>query len=182
MAELGLSRKLAAGFGRRHVRLQTTFARHFQMRHLHSDNAVLIGSKRSNPWAEMFEPALNFTFDYEEATARAMVRNRNPRAGEQTVYAASIAAEEVKQGYAVVAFLPNLRKTGDVLLLAGTSGAETEIAGYFVTTEEPFARFVAQLPGCPDARLPYFEVLLKTQRLGQETQRYEFIAHRLVNP
>jgi len=111
-----------------------------------------------------------------------MVLNRTPRPGEQAVYAASIAGEEVKQGYAVVAFLPNLRKTGDVLLLAGASGAETEIAGYFVTTEEPFARFVAQLPRGSDGRLPYFEALLKTRRLGQETQRYELIAYRLLNP
>ncbi len=181
MAELALSRKLAVGFGRRHTRLQTVFARHFQMRQLNSDNAVLIGSKRSNPWAEMFEPMMNFTFDYEEATARALVRNRNPRPGEAPVYAASIAGEEVKRGYAVVAFLPNLRKTGDVLLLAGTSGAETEIAGYFVTTEEPFARFVAQISRGSNGRLPYFELLLKTQRLGQETQRYEFIAYREIS-
>ena len=182
MAELALAQKLAVGFGRDHTRLQTTFARHFQLRHLNSDNAVLIGSKRSNPWSELFEPALNFRFDYDEARGRAMVLNRTPRPGEQAVYAASIAGEEVKQGYAVVAFLPNLRKTGDVLLLAGASGAETEIAGYFVTTEEPIARFVAQLPRGSDGRLPYFEALLKTRRLGQETQRYELIAYRLLNP
>jgi|GEM_PF-5633047 len=65
---------------------------------------------------------------------------------------------------------------------AGASGAETEIAGYFVTTEEPIARFVAQLPRGSDGRLPYFEALLKTRRLGQETQRYELIAYRLLNP
>jgi len=180
MADLALVRKLALGFGSHSTRLQMIFARHFHMRQMNTDNAVLVGSKRSNPWAEVFDPMLNFVFDYDETVGRALVRNRNPREGEQPVYAASIASDGVKQGYALVAFLPNLRRSGSVLLLAGTSGAETEIAGFFVTDEATFARFTSQLPREPGGRLPYFEALLKTQRVGQETQRHDLVAYRLI--
>jgi hypothetical protein len=149
------------------------------MRLLNTENAILVGSKRSNPWAELFEPMLNFSFDYDESSGRALVRNRAPKPGEQPVYSASIASDGVKQGYAVVAYLPNLRRTGSVLLLAGTSTAETEIAGFFATTEDTFSRFVARLPKAAGGALPYFEVLLKTQRVGQDPQRHEVIAFRL---
>jgi len=179
LADLALVRKLAVGYGRRQGRLQVFFARHFQMRLLNTENAILVGSKRSNPWAELFEPMLNFSFDYDESSGRALVRNRAPKPGEQPVYSASIASDGVKQGYAVVAYLPNLRRTGSVLLLAGTSTAETEIAGFFATTEDTFSRFVARLPKAAGGALPYFEVLLKTQRVGQDPQRHEVIAFRL---
>lgn len=179
LADLGLARKLGAGFGADQGRLQFIFARHFQLRWLNTDNAILIGSRRSNPWVEVFEPMLNFQFEYDEASGRTLVRNRAPKAGEQATYAASIASDEIKQGYALIAYLPNLRRTGSVLLLSGTSTAETDVAGYYLTSEEPFARLLEQLGVRPGEPLPYFEVLLKTLRVGLETRKQEFVAARL---
>jgi hypothetical protein len=121
---------------------------------------------------------MNFRFDYEESTGRALVRNTGPKPGEAPVYAASIGTDPVKQGYAIIALLPNIRRTGSVLILAGTSTAETETAGYFVTSGDQFSRILAALPGAAK-KLPWFEVLLKIRRVHQNATQVDVVAYRL---
>jgi hypothetical protein len=78
-----------------------------------------------------------------------------------------------------VAFLPNLGRNGSVLIVAGTDMEATEAAGQFVTTEAQLGRFFQALPPRRRGELPYFEVLLKTKRVGGAPREFDVLAWRL---
>lgn len=61
-------------------------ARMMQLPDFKSGNFVLLGSKRAIPWVEMFEPQLNFLFEYDQTRRVPVIRNRSPRAGERAEY------------------------------------------------------------------------------------------------
>jgi hypothetical protein len=148
------------------------FARDYQIRHLKTHHVILFGSKRSTPWAELFEAQMNFRFEYQNSHLPVM--NRQPQPGEPSVYN----WPGDGQGYAILAFLPNLDRTGNVLILQGDDQIATEAAGEFVTSEEVFAKFQQKIIS-PDGRLPWFEVLLKTGKVGNASSSVEVLAYRL---
>ena len=63
-----------------------TYARNLNIRDFKASNFVLVGSPRANPWVELFEPKMNFLFDFDTKVGRPFFRNRSPRHGEQAVY------------------------------------------------------------------------------------------------
>jgi hypothetical protein len=146
--------------------ISIVFARNFDVRSANRDNLVLVGSQRSNPWVGLFEKGLNFQFDYEEDARRTTIRNRSPRSGENETYRIRGEGSAIREGYATVAFLPNLGGSGNVLILAGTDMAATEAAGRFVTTESQLAPFFRSISTALPDKLPCFEVLLQTRQLG----------------
>lgn len=148
------------------------FARDFQIRNLKSHNVILLGSKRSMLWIELFEPQLNFRFDYQNNHLRII--NTAPQPGEQPVYEGT----GPERGFAILAFLPNLEHTGNVLLLQGDDQVSTEAAGEFVTNEDFFTTLQKRLAPV-GGRLPWFEVLLKTSKVGNAVSACEIIALRL---
>jgi hypothetical protein len=60
---------------------------------------------------------LNFSFEEDPATHMPYFRNRNPKPGEAIEYMRSSQAGGNTVGYVDVAILPNLARTGTVLLL-----------------------------------------------------------------
>jgi hypothetical protein len=148
------------------------FARDFSIRNLKNHNAILIGSKRSMPWIELFEPQLNFRITYQGRRRRIL--NTAPRPGEEPVYQGS----GPERGYAILAFLPNLERTGSILSLQGDDQVSTEAAGEFVINEESFATLQKRLAPA-GGRLPWFEALLKTSKVGNASSACEIVALRL---
>jgi hypothetical protein len=148
------------------------FARDFSIRNLKNHNAILIGSRRSMPWIELFEPQLNFRFAYQERHKRIL--NTAPRLDEQPVYEGA----GPERGYAILAFLPNLEHTGSVLSLQGDDQVSTEAAGEFVINEKSLATLQKRLAPA-GGRLPWFEALLKTSKVGNAASACEIVALRL---
>jgi len=179
LADLGLVKRILAVGGGRQQAVSVVFARNYQVRGASTDNLILLGSRRSNPWVELFEKPLNFRFDYDEESRKAIVRNHSPRAGESATYLIPGTGAEIQEGYAVVAFLPNLGRNGSVLIVAGTDMEATEAAGQFVTTEAQLGRFFQALSPRRRGELPYFEVLLKTKRVGGAPSECDVLAWRL---
>ena len=138
------------------------------------DNVILIGSRKSNPWVDLFEPNLNFTVEYDPDRLTSYVRNRAPAKGEQATYAAP-PAPDYSSGYSVVAYLPNPGQNGKVVIIAGTGSEATEGAGEFITSEDQMARFQKLLHV---DKLPYFEVLLKTTHLSATPLDATIVAYR----
>jgi hypothetical protein len=161
--------------------ISIVFARNFDVRSANRDNLVLVGSQRSNPWVGLFEKALNFQFDYEEDARRTTIRNRSPRTGESDTYRIRGEGAAIREGYATVAFLPNLGGSGNVLILAGTDMAATEAAGRFVTTESQLAPFFQKISAVGQQKPPNFEVLLKTRQLGGAPVECNVLTWRLPN-
>lgn len=135
---------------------------------------ILIGSRKSNPWVDLFEGSLNFSLEYDPNRFVSCIINRAPAAGEQQIYLGALAPEG-SSGYSVVAFLPNPRQAGKVLFIEGTGSESTQGAGEFLTSEDQMAQFQKMLHV---DRLPYFEVLLKTTLLNGTPLDTKIVAYR----
>ena len=140
--------------------LEIRYARDLQLDDLKKDNLVLIGSLESDPWLQFFQSQMNFVLHDDRNQGPLRVEDKRPAANEQSSYSYD-RSDQSHQGYALVAFLPNLGKEGDVLIVQGFTLADTQAAADFVTNHRDFnavlGPVVAQRHG-----LPHFEVLLRT--------------------
>jgi hypothetical protein len=159
-------------------RLAVYFARDYPADGLLKSNAIIIGSKRANPWVEPFERLMNFRFEFAEDTNITSIRNARPRPGESASYDQSRLKPNLIESYSVVALLPNLGGTGNALLLAGANMDGTQAAGEFVTSDRLLLELKKRLGVRPEAPFPYFEALLYSRRLGGATQDIEIQAAR----
>jgi hypothetical protein len=169
MADVQLLRRLtvlAAPADQR--RLIVYYARDYPPGGLLKSNAIIIGSKRSNPWAEPFERLMNFRFEFLEDTSITSIHNERPQAGEQKTYDQPRSKPDAIESYAVVALLPNLGGTGNALLLAGANMDGTQAAGEFVTSERLLLQLKKRLGLSTSDTFPYFEALLHGRRLGAD--------------
>ncbi len=106
------------------------------------DNVILIGSPRSNPWAELFQDQLDFRFVFHQELNQEIVENVNPRGQEQTRYLPTAGGFATGESFALVALVHNTNRAGRVLLLAGASGEGTEAAGHMVLDRGHFERLL----------------------------------------
>ena len=143
-----------------------------------SMNVVLLGSLRANPWVGLFEEQLNFRTAYQESPPAVRFVNKSPLAGEQADYA----AEWRHTGYCRVAFLPNPRHSGNVLLISGSDVISTEAGGRFVASEDSMLK-LGQALGLKDGQpWPNFEILLRTEIVNSTVPRFELVAYRPHRP
>lgn len=158
------------------IQTRTVLARFFGETYLESQNVILLGTRRANPWLDLFEPQLNFRSEFQESPPLASFRNNAPRQGESPTYA----GDWGKRGYCRVAFLPNLNRSGSVLIVSGTDMASTEAGGQFITSE----RWVKTLPALlgMNERTPFshFEILLRVDFVVSTTMNFEVVAHRRI--
>jgi hypothetical protein len=162
------------------LRTNTTirFARHINVRDFKSKNAILLGSVCSNPWAELWEPRLNFSIVHDHDKNQAWIENAAPRAGEQQRY-----PEDAGPSYALVALAPNLNGTGSVLLLAGIGMDGTEAAGDLVTSDVAFRKVADELRLVADGKLSDFEAVLEFSSVqGAPAKEPHVVAYRLLSP
>lgn len=153
------------------------YARDLKLDDLKGNNIVLIGAKEANPWVELFEQHMNFTFDDRRDTYDFVVTNRVPRAGESQVYT-MVPDDPAHRTYALVAFMPNLNRTGNVLMVEGATMAGTEAAADFAFEG---SRLMALLNPYlrRDGTLPHFEVLLQTSSIGGGAPSSAVVAYRI---
>lgn len=129
------------------------FSRKYMPDMIKRDNVILIGSPFGNPWAELFSGHMNFSF--EPSNPNEIV-DRSPVQGESRTYEYT---PEGSFGYCIIAYLPNPDRTGDALLIQGSSAEPTQAAGDFLLSESQMSGFKKML-GSPN--FPYFELLIKT--------------------
>ena len=77
------------------------FSRKYMPDLMTRDNVILVGSRFGNPWAELFENRMNFTFEPKNPNE---IANRAPSHGESRTYEYS-ASDSL--GYSIVAYLPD---------------------------------------------------------------------------
>jgi hypothetical protein len=147
-------------------------ARSYTPMEIKSHNVVLIGSRQSNPWVELYKDRLNFYVEYDPVRRRSYVVNRVPLKGEQPVYEV---VNDRNRDFSVVAFVPNLSEHRYALILAGTDSQGTRAAGEFITSSEGLAAVRQRLP---QGSYPYFEVLLSSTRLEGTTLQTAIVAVR----
>ena len=167
VGDANLARKISWLANPRNDRVLIMHARDFQPMRLKTNNVVLIGSKRSDPWAELFEPQMNFQYSYEGHPAETAIRNLKPQPGEKELYRAEEASgHRIPEGFCVIARLPNLSGKGKALLIAGTETEATEAGGDFVLSDASLAQLHRVLGLQAGESFPDFEALLGTSRMG----------------
>ena len=152
-----------------------TFAREYTSEAIKVNSVVLVGSSISNPWVRLYADRLNFAMEYDINTHRSIVRNLHPKPGEPSMYTPPPAGE-TSQGLAVLAFLPDLNRSGFAILIEGTDSQATRAAGEFITSEDSMASLRERL-GNP-GQFPYFEVLLRNTQITSTPLRAEIVAYR----
>jgi hypothetical protein len=164
-----------AGRGTGHVSIYSP--RDFNVRQMRVDNVILLGSSRANPWMEMIAERLNFRYGFDQTSRYSYFENREPRAGETKLY-----PTDSSVSYCHIAFLPNLGKNGNILAIAGTEVEGTEGGGEFVTNERSLAELRRYVHPQVDGRMPYFELLLKSSRVGGAAPGFHIVAFRELRP
>ena len=135
-------------------------------------NVILIGSRKSNPWDDLFEGNLNFTIGSDLQSGQSFVINKHPVGQEPSRYDGHLELP-IKISYSVIAFVPNLNRTGYALVIEGTDSQATNAAGQFMTSEKSLASLKRRLPAGP---FPYFEVVMKSLRLNKTPFSSEIVA------
>ena len=155
------------------------FARDHNLRAFQEGNHILVGSRRAVPWVELFKDSLDFEFVYDEKTRTIFVDNRKPLPGEPKRFVSSKQGVAGGESFSLIACVPNLARTGYVLILSGQEVSATEAAGNIVTTESLLKPLMERLPRRPDGGLPYFEALLQTRHLEYTSQDFQLLALHL---
>jgi len=164
------------------TRTVVRFARDLSMRDVGSGNLILIGSKQSNPWVQLYEAKLNFQFEYQSGTHSVFIVNRAPQKGEESEYHPSALDATTRVIYGGIAFLPNLNRDSSVLILQGTSMGGTEVALELLGNESQFQDLIRRITGRParDGAPPYFEALIRTQSINGVAAESSIAAYRLI--
>lgn len=164
--ELKLTQRILA-LDKLNSNLHVYNAREYTPELIKQDNVILVGSRISNPWDELFEDRMNFDFTFHEDKG---IVNRAPIAGEQKNYTWNGSV-----GYCLVAYLPNPEHNGDALLIQGSSSETTQAAADFLLSENQLANFAKMLHV---DKLPYFEVLLKVSWVNEAPITTKIVAYR----
>ncbi len=157
-------------------------ARNVELIDFKNGNFVLLGSKRSTPWVELFEPSLNFHFAYDPKLQRTGFSNANPRPGERSVYWTEGSSTQLDETYGVIAFLPNLSHNGNVLMIQGATGEGTEAAGEYITSPASLNHLLTTIHAIDHDHVRYFEALLKSGTIAGTPNNAEIISYRLIPP
>jgi hypothetical protein len=158
-------------------RLRLALARFYEADSIKRDNVILIGGKKANPWARLFDEQLNFSLEYDGAHNQAYVKNRSQIAGEDAQYAPVMDRNAIT-AYCVVDYIPNPGRTGKAIMLAGTDSDATAAAAEFLTSEKGILSLRARTGS---REIPYFEAVLKTSRLSGTSFNAELLAIRSFN-
>ncbi len=141
---------------------------------LASENTILLGSWRANPWVGLFEDRMAFQTEYHETPPSMRFVNRTPLEAEPQAFD----AEWRRYGYCRVTYMPNPNHTGNVLLITGSDVISTEAGGRYVTSEDSIRDLRQKLALKANDPIPHFEVLLRAQVVNNTVPWFEVIAYR----
>ena len=175
IADLEMTRLISEIAGSKHLTMRATFARDMTMNDLKHSNIILSGSKSANPWLELYDPQMNFMIENDYTRNMTVVRNRHPMAGEPAEFNGGLSSTAVT--YGVLAFLPGIERSHNVLILEGTSVAGTESIYDLLSDEKELAQILAKFRNA-DGSLKHFEVLLASQSFDGNASKFQIAAFR----
>ena len=152
------------------------YARDLRMDDLRNGNVILLGAIHTDPWVTLLQQHLNFQFVCDKHVNECRIVNLSPAPGEHQTYA-SPAKDPSRQTFAVIAFMPNLSRSGHLLLIGGLNMAGTQAAADMLLDSESIQP-ILQRARLPDGSLQPFELLVETSSLGAEALPSRIIAAR----
>jgi len=158
--------------------IAVVFARDYSFRALKSDNAVLLGNARSNPWIEPFLPHLGVRWMFDKAQGTYYPVD-TWAAGAPKPYRA--ADGDTRESYCGVALLPNLGGNGTVLIVSATGGSAFNAAGAFLSDEDAMTN-LRKMVGGEQAAFPNFEALIRVKGRSAQPRDATVVISRAVRP
>jgi hypothetical protein len=144
------------------------FARDFSFRQVKSGNMILLGTRQSNPWMQPFDSYLALRWVYNPALDSYYPVDSTAGPSAPDKFRSSLDGSKTHEGYASVAFLPNLGGVGNVLIISGSGGAAVGTALDFLNDESSMLQLRSGLNTKMSARekdvFPYFETLLRIEK------------------
>jgi hypothetical protein len=186
-ADLEIALRLTDVCGTFGCRVKAQFARNLSMADVRAASAVLLGSRRSNPWVQLFEAQLNFVLAQDAASAGPRFSNKAPLPGEPESFGIPCrldidGTERMEmESYALVALSPNLSGTGYVLILEGLNMEATEAAGEMVTNPERLTTLLRQIGHAPGSPVLPFEALIRLTSMPGGYANPKLVAYRDVH-
>jgi hypothetical protein len=119
----------------------------------------------------------NFKIVYRQGMEGATIVNGNPQSGEAPTYE-SHWNEPQHETFALLAFLPNLRGTGHLLLLQGLDAPGTQAAAETLFYS-PALALILQRATRTDGSLRFFEVLVRSTSINSSSTGPQIIASRI---
>ena len=166
--------QLAQTAGRLEVASTVVHARDLRLQPQITDNYVLLGHRKGNPWVEVFEKQMNFVYAWNPEKSRGLLVNRKPLPGEKETYP----SEDEGKTYGTVFYAPRPAGEGTVLILAGSDMTGVEVGARFLA-DEPSCRKLHQALGLTATQpIPPFEILLLARRVVNVPFEPELIAWR----
>ena len=184
-ADITISSRLGVLAGEFGGQISPRFARDASAEFLRSGNVVLIGSHRSDPWVEVFEPNLNFVLSQDPHTGAPQFVNRSPQPKESPVYAipAMFDTQRVEEkefnSYAVVALLKGCGSRGLTVLTEGLNMQATQAAGDIVTDPQRLDALLRSIGHKPGTNVAPFEALIQVTSLPAEYDNPRVVAYRI---
>lgn len=182
LADAVVCSELLQTAGPRHPSLQVRYARDLNMRDLENGNLVFLGSSYSDPWISEFRAQRNFVIEVDAARRQLYFLNKSPKTGEADRYYAYYAPAQnspTDETYGLISYLPNLRRTGKVLILEGTNSEGTEAAGDFITSPGAASALREQLH-LGAKPVPSFQLLIKTATVDHTPTKLQIVAARVL--
>lgn len=164
------------------------FARDASAEFLRYGNTVLIGSRRSNPWVEIYEPSLNFELSQDPHSNAPAFLNRSPQAGEAQVYTIPAmfdtqrTEEKEFTSYGVIALLKGCGDRGLTVILEGLNMQATQAVGDLVTDPQRLDALLRSIGHKPGTTVPPFEALIQITSLPAEYDNPKVVSYRLRRP
>ena len=173
-ADALVARKLSLICAAADLSLDVVNAREMSASQIAGHNTILLGSRRANPWVNLFEEKLNYRAGFGESPRLAYFTNVSPRPGEEREYRGRFGA----LGYCRIAFLPNTKGSGNVILITGTDVSSTDAGGEFLTSDTWLRVLRRALNLRENEPFPHFEALLRGQVVNNSVPQFQFVTAR----
>lgn len=185
-ADIAIAAHLGTITGQFDGQINPQLARDINPKVLQHGNVVLTGSRRSNPWVELYEPSLNFTLGQDPQSGAPLFRNRSPRPGEAAEYAmptifdrpGSGIAETEYKSYGVIALLKGCGNRGLTVVVEGLNRQATLAAGDMLTDPQRLSSLLQTLGHKPGTNVAPFEALVQVTSLPNDYSDPKVIAFR----
>jgi hypothetical protein len=156
--------------------IKVIFARDLRLQDVQNSNAILLGARASNPWVALYDSERHFSLMADENTRMYTIRNDYPSDHEFDVLQYQ-AKDPQYLAYALVAYVPNMDKKHNVLILEGTLESGTQAAMDFVFNSEQLSTLVSKHRRT-DGKLPHFEFVLECDAMSGKSPGARIVAQR----
>lgn len=157
-------------------RIDVRFARDLRAHDLADRNLILLGSRRSNPWVELFEGQAAFRLSQDTGTGLYRISNFSPAVGEPREITVT-PTQALTEVHGILSFHRNPNSNGWVLLVRGTTFAGTEAAMNLVLDDRRLGTLLGRAVGAKG--LQGFDILVVDRNVAGSASHANVVSMKI---